>query len=110
LNRSRFLPKRSQLQSFSSRQLQSPIVSILACGAGLNVPRTAKRLQRALLASFCCAALTGCVTTKILDPTTDPQPVQRNVPFTPPADGYFIPESTMLRILDRLSEKDVFGK
>lgn len=30
-------------------------------------------------------------------------------PCTPADDGYFVPKARMLDILDRLSEKDVFG-
>jgi hypothetical protein len=36
--------------------------------------------------------------------------MERAKVFTPQCDGYFVPDSTMLRLLDRLSEEEVFGK
>lgn len=72
--------------------------------------KTARLLQTALLAIFLGSVSIGCRATKVLDPTTDPQRIKKRVPFTPPVDGYFLPDATMLRVLDHLSEKDVFGK
>jgi hypothetical protein len=56
------------------------------------------------------SVLTGCLHPKVLDPNRDPVRMLKAVPFTPVCDGYFVPDSKMLEILDRLSEKDVWGK
>lgn len=74
--------------------------------------RIVKRLQTAMLATCLLAGLTGCLAprTKVLDPNSDSVKVTKGTPYAPPCDGYFVPDSTMLRILDRLSDKDVFGK
>lgn len=70
-----------------------------------------KRLPTALLGICLLSGLTGCLAprTKVLDPNSDPVRMAKGVPYGPPCDGYFVPDSTMLRILDRLSDKDVFG-
>jgi hypothetical protein len=66
-----------------------------------------------LLASCLSIGLTGCLHTqaKVLDPNTTVSPLlPRGTNFMTPSAGYFVPESTMLRLLDRLSEREVFGK
>lgn len=62
-----------------------------------------------MLASFLTVALTACQHTKILDPNTATVRMTKAVPFAPVSDGYFVPDSTMLKILDQLGEKDVSG-
>lgn len=74
--------------------------------------RTAKRLLTGLLATCWISGLTGCLhpATKVLDPNTATVRVLKATPYTPPGDGYFVPDAKMLELLDRLSEKDVFAK
>ena len=57
------------------------------------------------------SALTACrhPRVKVIDPNTAVVRVEGTNTFTPPTPGYFVPDATMLRIMDRLSEKDVFG-
>ncbi len=73
--------------------------------------KTAKLLQMALLVTCLSLGSTGCLhpRTKVLDPNTTVVKIPKAVPFTPVSDGYFVPDSTMLRLLDQLSNKDVFG-
>ena len=72
--------------------------------------RTGKRLLMGLLAICLTSGLTACRATKVIDPNTATVRMTKGQPFTPVCDGYFLPDSVMLRVLDRLSEKDVFGK
>lgn len=53
--------------------------------------------------------LTACVRTKVIDPNTTPVRMPAGQPTTPAVDGYFVPDATMLRILDRAAELDVWG-
>lgn len=71
-----------------------------------------KRLRTALLVSCLSTGLIGCLhpKVKVLDPNTSVTRQLKGQMYIPPSDGYFVPDSTMLRILDRLSEKDVFGQ
>lgn len=76
--------------------------------------KTEKRLWTGLLAICLSAGLTGCAllgrpATKVLDPNTAVVRMLKAAPYTPPCDGYFVPDATMLRVLDQLGEKDVFG-
>lgn len=77
-----------------------------------NMMKMLKLLPLAILTAFLTIGLTACQTAKIkvLDPNTAVVKVPKAVPYTPPSDGFFVPESTMLRILNRLSDEDVFGK
>lgn len=72
--------------------------------------KTRTRLLTALLALVWTASLTGCTSPRLIDPNMTTQRVIKAVPFTPPSDGYFVPDSRMRQILDLLTEKDVFGK
>ena len=73
--------------------------------------KTVRLLRTALLASCLISGLTGCLhpKTKVLDPNTDPVRMFKGTNYAPVCDGYFVPDSKMLQILDRLTEKDVFG-
>lgn len=78
-----------------------------------NSMKTAKPLLTALLVSCSMSGLTGCTLlpkAKVLDPNRDAARMSRDVPYTPPCDGYFVPDARMLELLDKLSQKDVFGK
>ena len=59
------------------------------------------------------SGLTGCALlpkAKVLDPNRDPVRMSKAVPYAPSCDGYFVPDARMLELLDKLSQKDVFGK
>ena len=73
--------------------------------------RTRSLLRMALLASCLMSGLTGCLhpAVKVLDPNTAVTRALKGAALVPPCDGYFVPDATMLRIEDRLSEKDVWG-
>ena len=64
----------------------------------------------AVLSICLTGGLTACRHTKVIDPNTATVRMTKGLPFTPVSDGYFVPDATMLRVLDRLSEKDVFEK
>lgn len=74
--------------------------------------KTAKRLILATVLMSLTVGSTGCLAprTKVLDPNNDAMRILKAVPYIPPCDGYFVPDAKMLEILDRLTEKDVFGK
>ncbi len=74
--------------------------------------KTAMRLRAGLLAICLMSGLAGCLhpRTKVIDPNTEVCRLPSGTNWTTPRDGYFVPDATMLRILDRLSEKDVYGK
>lgn len=66
----------------------------------------------ALVAISLSAGSIGCrhPGPKLIDPNTTVVRLQGTNVFTPPVPGYFVPDATYLRILDRLSEKEVYGK
>lgn len=75
--------------------------------------KIATRLQTALLASCLMIGLTGCgllPKANVLDPNRDAVRMPKGVPYAPPCDGYFVPDARMLELLDKLSQKDVFGQ
>lgn len=68
--------------------------------------RTRRLLRTALLAICLSTGLTACrhVKVVVIDQNTTVVRITNGVP------GYFVPDATMKRILDRLSEEEVFGK
>ncbi|HEV2391076.1 MAG TPA: hypothetical protein VG146_01800 [Verrucomicrobiae bacterium] len=77
----------------------------------MHATKTGRRLPMVLLAICLTAGLTGCLhpQVKVIDPTTTVQRLPRGTNVTACVDGYFVPDATMLRILDHLGELDVFG-
>lgn len=71
--------------------------------------RTEQRLLLALLAICCSAVLAACSHVKVIDPNTTIVQVKAGTTNVPAVDGYFVPEATMLRLMDRLSEIEVWG-
>lgn len=69
-----------------------------------NEPRMKKRLLTALLAAVLSLCWTGCQSPKVIDPYSSIIRLPAGKPYTPPADGYFVPDARMRQILDRLSE------
>lgn len=71
-----------------------------------------KLWQMALLATCLCSVSTGCQgpKVKLIDPTTTPERVTVGQQYNPPCDGYFVPDATLHRVLDQVTEKDVFGQ
>lgn len=74
--------------------------------------KTVRLLSAALLAICLSSGLIACrhLPVKVIDPNTTVSRLPAGTNYVAPVDGYFVPDATMLRILDRLSEKDVFGK
>lgn len=75
--------------------------------------RIARQLLTAMLASCLTAGLIGCALMKpratVIDPNTQVIRLTARTNYAAPCNGYFVPDATMLRVLDRLTEKDVFG-
>ena len=60
------------------------------------------------LASSIC--LTACVhRTTVLAADRVVVGVKAGEPYTPVSDGYFVPKARMQDLMDRLSEKEIFG-
>ena len=75
--------------------------------------KTLKRsLARTLIISTLCLipVLTGCHATLVLPADRVVVAMPAGEAYTPDFDGYFVPKARMLDILDRLSEKEVFGQ
>lgn len=73
--------------------------------------RIVRRLGPVMLGSCLAIGLIGCAhpAPKVLDPCSDPVRLPKGTNWTAVTDGYFVPDATMLRILDHLSEQDVWG-
>ena len=76
-----------------------------------NVKKIAQLLPLALLATCLSLGSISCrqVQVKVLSPETSVTRLLIGTNYTPVVDGYFVPDATMLRILDQLGEKSVFG-
>jgi hypothetical protein len=77
----------------------------------MRTPKRWCRLMPLILIACSTSGLTGCAHRLVVlpaDKTVVRLPAGK--PYTPSSDGYFVPQGRMQDILDRLSEKDVFGK
>jgi len=71
--------------------------------------RTEQRLLLALLVICCSAVLAACSHVRVIDPNTSIVQVTAGTTNVAPVNGYFVPDATMLRLMDRLSELEVWG-